>query len=546
MLSSTRGTWVVVSSALVIGSILAGCASGTSTPPPYQPPQNPVQPLPAATAAPAFPNWTPPPQWPAPRWTPQPYWPVPPTPAATVAPYPGNNFQDPGVNPFVSPNDDPFSTFAMDVDTASYSVARRYIEDGNLPDRDSVRLEEYVNSFDYGYEQPTSGAFAIHVDGAPTPFTDSRSVLLRVGIQARSVPESQRPPVSLTFVIDTSGSMSIDGRLETVKAALDLLVSRLRPDDSVAIVQFGTDASVVLNPTTSAEPQAIEQAISQLTPSGSTNAQAGLELGFQIAAQAHRAGASDRVVLASDGVANVGLTDADSLLADLDREVASGMELISVGVGMGNFNDALLEQLADRGNGFYAYINDQTEANKVFGTQLTGTLDTVAREARVQVEFNPSSVAAYRLLGYENRAMPDQDFSNPSADAGEVGAGVSVTALYEVEPAWGRDPTLGVVQLHWIDPTTGARLDASRDITSADFAPGFDSASPSFRLAATVGAFAEILRQSPYATGYTLSDVARQASSLVSPFGDQPDVTEFAQLAQQAAQLGGQQVISTW
>ena len=546
MLASLRGTRVVVGSFLVIGSILAGCSASTATPPPNQQPQNPVQPRPAATAAPAFPNWTPAPQWPAPRWTPQPYWPAATPAPASAAPYPGNNFQDLGVNPFVSPNNDPFSTFAMDVDTASYSVARRYIEGGNLPDRNSVRLEEYVNSFDYGYEQPSSGAFAIHVDGAPTPFTDSRSVLVRVGIQARSVPESQRPPVALTFVIDTSGSMSIDSRLETVKAALDLLVSRLRPDDSVAIVQFGSDASVVLSSTSAAEPEAIEQAISRLAPDGSTNAQAGLELGFQIAAQAHRAGVNDRVVLASDGVANVGLTDADSLLADLDRQVAAGTELISIGVGMGNFNDALLEQLADRGNGFYAYINDQTEADKVFGSQLAGTLDTVAREARVQVEFNPSAVAAYRLLGYENRAMPDQDFNNPAADAGEVGAGYSVTALYEVEPAWGRDTTLGVVQLHWIDPTTGARLDASRDITSSDIAPAFDSASASFRLAATVGAFAEILRQSPYASGYTLSDVAREASSLAPSFGDVADVSEFAQLAQQAAQMSGQQVISTW
>jgi Ca-activated chloride channel family protein len=538
MFSSVRRTRVVLACMLAVGAISAGCSSSaTSTFPPVIPPVIP----------PAYPTAAPPYQPPAPRWTPQPQPPQPAWPtsaAATAAPYPGNNFQDPGVNPFQNPSSDPFSTFAMDVDTASYAVARRYIEGGNLPDRDSVRLEEYVNSFDYRYQQPTSGAFAINIDGAPSPFVSSRSILLRVGIQARSVPETNRPPVALTFVIDTSGSMADGNRLDTVKAALGLLVSRLRPDDTIAIVRFSDDASVVLNPTSAADSSAILGSLDQLQPFGSTNVQAGLELGFQFATQMLRPGATDRVIIASDGVANVGLTDANSLLAELDREVASGIDIVSVGVGLGNFNDALLEQLADRGNGFYTYINDQTEANQVFGTQLVGTLDTVARDARVQVEFNPNAVSAYRLLGYENRAMADQDFSNPAADAGEVGAGHSVTALYEIEPTWGSDRTLGAVHLHWIDPDTGARLALDRDITASDFAPDFNSASPSFRLAATVGAFAEILRQSPYASGYTLADVAREAN-LLGPLGDDGNVAEFVHLTQTAASLNTNQV-SAW
>jgi Ca-activated chloride channel family protein len=456
-----------------------------------------------------------------------------------------NNFQDPGVNPFQSPNRDPFSTFAMDVDTASYAVARRYIEGGNLPDRNSVRLEEFVNAFDYGYQQPQSGAFAISVDGAPTPFVDSRSVLLRIGIQARDVASNSRPPVALTFVIDTSGSMADGDRLETVKRSLGLLVSRLRPDDSIAVVRFGNDASIVVNPTSAANSDQIMSAINQLSPDGSTNAQAGLELGFSLASQMLRPGVSDRVIIASDGVANVGLTDPAALLAELDAQVKAGIDLISIGVGMGNFNDALLEQLADRGNGFYAYINDQTEADQVFGTRLTGTLDTIAQDARVQVEFNPAAVAAYRLLGYENRAMANQDFSNPAADAGEVGAGHSVTALYEIQPTYSQDPTLGEMRLHWIDPDTGARLALTSEISTSDFAPDFYSASPSFRLAATVGGFAEILRQSPYATGYTLNDVAREASALMPSFGDQLEVIEFVHLAQAAAALSGN-AISDW
>jgi len=296
---------------LVVGAVTSAC-SGTSsaTPGGYRPPQNPNPPVAAATSAPAWPASTPQPQWPAPRWTPQPQLPGWPSAAApTGAPYPGNNFQDPGVNPFQSPNRDPFSTFAMDVDTASYAVARRYIEGGNLPDRNSVRLEEFVNAFDYGYQQPQSGAFAISVDGAPTPFVDSRSVLLRIGIQARDVASNSRPPVALTFVIDTSGSMADGDRLETVKRSLGLLVSRLRPDDSIAVVRFGNDASIVVNPTSAANSDQIMSAINQLSPDGSTNAQAGLELGFSLASQMLRQGVSDRVIIASDGVANVGLTD---------------------------------------------------------------------------------------------------------------------------------------------------------------------------------------------------------------------------------------------
>jgi Ca-activated chloride channel family protein len=449
-------------------------------------------------------------------------------------------FKDAGVNSFLDPIRDPFSTFAMDVDTASYSIARGYLEGGNLPARDSVRLEEYVNSFDYGYQPPSDSAFAIYVDGAPTPFNHSRSLLVRVGIQARAVPESGRPPVSLTFVIDTSGSMFMDDRLGLVKAALGLLVTRLRADDSIAIVQFGSDAAVVLNPTSAAEPDAILRAISGLYPNGSTNAQAGLELGYDLARMGHREGALDRVILASDGVANTGLTDASSILSRIASEVNSGIDLVTIGVGMGNFNDVLLEQLADHGNGFYAYINDRVEADRLFGSQLTGTLENVARDAKVQVEFRPEAVARYRLLGYENRQLPDQDFRNPTVDAGEVGAGHSVTALFEIEPIPTTDGFLGTVRLRWADPTTGAQQQAARDIDTADLTTDYRFASPSFRLAATVASFAEILRDSPYVDGYSLADVAREALAVAASFDGREDVTEFQQLTGIAARLTGE------
>ena len=519
---------------LVIASLLvvACSASGGPTGAPAQPPDHPV-----------FPPVQPP------------IRPLPPaaTPAATSAPFPGQpqfpaptanypdpvEFEDAGVNPIVDPSYDRFSTFAMDVDTASYGVTRRFLNDGFMPDRDSVRLEEFVNAFDYGYAPPAENAFAIHVDGGPTPFTATRNVLLRVGIQAREIPESERKPVSLTFVIDTSGSMDMENRLELVKAALGLLVTRLHADDSVALVTFGDDAQLILTPTSAAEPQAILGAVNSLSPGGSTNAQAGLELGYDVAALGHRPGALDRVVLASDGVANAGLTDADSILARIDREVNAGVELVSIGVGMGNFNDTLLEQLANRGNGFYTYINDRVEAERVFGTELVGTLQTVARDAKAQVEFRPEAVAHYRLLGYENRRIADQDFTDPYVDAGEVGAGHTVTALYEIEPRWSRDGFIGTIRLRWLNPETNFEQELTQDIDLFAMGDDFASTGTDFRLAAAVGGFAEILRESPYATSYSLADVAREAQELSVIYNRRADVEEFAQLAATAARLSG-------
>jgi Ca-activated chloride channel family protein len=486
------------------------------------------------TPAPNDPNhWRPP--------TPRPFnWP---TAAPVAAPtaaaeYPEPvDFDNPGVNPFNDPNRDRYSTFGMDVDTASFSIARRFLEDGNMPDRDSVRVEEFVNAFDYGYSAPTDSAFAIHLDGGHTPFTSATSILLRVGIQAREIPANQRQAVSLTFVIDTSGSMAMEGRLELVKAALGLLVTRLRGDDSVAIVAFNDSAQVILNPTSAAEPGAILDALNRLQPGGSTNAQAGLELGYDLARLGHRAGANDRVVMASDGVANVGLTNADQLLQRIDDEVSAGVDLVAVGVGMGNFNDTLLEQLADRGNGFYAYVNDRVEAEKLFGERLAGTLETVARDAKVQVEFRPEAVSRYRLLGYENRAIADEDFRDPYVDAGEIGAGHAVTALYEIEPAWSSDGFLGTVRLRCLDPATGVEQSEVQDIDLNQLGSEFFASGPSFRLAAIVAAFAETLRHSPYATGYTLADVAREAAAISQSFPGDQDVTLLKDLTDAAARL---------
>ena len=368
----------------------------------------------------------------------QPTYP-PPAPAASA--YDGNTFKDPGKNPVTDTDEDHVSTFAMDVDTASYAIAQRYVADGNVPDPASVRVEEWVNAFDQGYEPPRQATFAVAVDGAPTPFSRQDDVLLRVGIQARQSSERARPDAALTFVIDTSGSMERDGRLELVKDSLRKLVRSLGHGDSIAVVTFGDTARVVLTPTRATDEATILRAIDQLKPGGSTNLEAGLTLGYSLARETLLGdGGIDRIILASDGVANVGLTDANAILGQIRDDAAAGIELVSVGVGMGNYNDVLLEQLADQGDGFYAYINDLAEARRLFTEDLVGTLQTVALDAKAQVEFDPAVVATYRLIGYENRAVPDGQFRDPGVNAGAIGAGHAVTALYALTLRSGRRP----------------------------------------------------------------------------------------------------------
>lgn len=449
---------------------------------------------------------------------------APPRAAPAATPYDGVTFQDPGRNPTTDPAEDRVSTFAMDVDTASYTIAQRFVADGNLPDPASVRVEEWVNSFDQGYPAPEVGTFAVHVDGAPTPFLSQREMLLRVGIKAHESSERARPDAALTFVIDTSGSMAREGRLELVKDSLRKLVRALGRGDSIAVVAFGDDARVVLPPTRATDESTITSAIEELEPGGSTNLEAGLRLGYELARKTLLGDGIDRVILASDGVANVGLTDADAILRQIRDDAASGIELVSVGVGMGNYNDVLLEQLADQGDGFYAYVNDLTEARRLFTEDLTGTIQSVALDAKVQVEFDPAAVASYRLIGYENRAIADQDFRDPRVDAGAIGAGHSVTALYQLTllDAFSRDDALGTVRLRWTEPGATRESTLARKISAADLASRFQSAEPTFRLDAIVAASAAVLRGqsgSPAADLRDVLDVAREA-------GDLPDTDQ--------------------
>jgi Ca-activated chloride channel family protein len=452
-------------------------------------------------------------------------------PRAAASPYDGVAYEDPGINPITDTDEDRESTFAMDVDTASYGIAQRYAADGFTPEPDSVRIEEWVNAFEQDYPAPDDETFAVHVDGGPSPFLDEGDLLLRIGIQARESSERARPDAALTFVIDTSGSMEREDRLELVKDSLRKLVRSLGRGDSIAVVTFGDEARVVLPPTRATDEDTILAAIEELEPGGSTNLEAGLRLGYGLARETliDDGEGINRIVLASDGVANVGLTDAESILREIADDAAAGIELVSIGVGMGNYNDVLLEQLADQGDGFYAYINGLDEARQLFVEELTGTLQAVALDAKVQVTFDPDVVAAYRLLGYENRAIADEQFRDPRVDAGAIGAGHSVTALYVIRlrDDGGDGVDLGRVRLRWTEPGDREESRLSRDITTDDLDRSFRDTDTTFKLDAIVAAAAEVLRESPYAEGYDLRDVLDVADESAEDLPQTDQVHEF-------------------
>jgi Ca-activated chloride channel family protein len=457
-------------------------------------------------------------------------------------PYADVFFEEYGVNPFVDTEDDHLSTFAVDVDTASYTVMRRYVGDGYLPPDESVRVEEYVNFFEQDYEPPAEheGAFAIHLEGAPSLYGGERYYLVRVGLKGYEIPPEARKDVVLTFVIDVSGSMDMENRLELVKDALGLLVEELRPTDQVGIVVYGSRAHVVLEHTPVENARRIWRAIDRLRPEGSTNAEEGLVLGYSLAAEAFDPRAVNRVILCSDGVANVGNTGPQSILEQIRDHADRGIYLTTVGFGMGNYNDVLMEQLADNGDGFYAYVDTLKEAERVFVHDLTSTLQVIARDAKVQVDLNPNVVSRYRLIGYENRDVADEDFRNDAVDAGEIGVGHSVTALYELKfhqdgPEYDAAMT---VHVRYEDPDSGEVTEITRSIARADLAPTFRDASIRFQLDAVVAEYAEILRQSYWARESSLEDVAWEARRVAEYLPRDPDVAEFVSLVERASRIG--------
>jgi Ca-activated chloride channel homolog len=448
-------------------------------------------------------------------------------------------FEDYGVNPSVDTEDDNLSTFAMDVDTGSYTIMRNYLKDGNLPPSDSVRVEEYVNYFDQGYPNPPAHqAFGINIDGAPSPFTETeRYQMMRVGIQGYQVPEGDRKDANLIFVIDVSGSMGMDNRLELVKRSLELLVEQMRPYDTVGIVVYGTDARVVLEPTSGADKERILRAINRLQPEGVTNAEAGIRLGYREAMRAFKADGINRVILLSDGVANMGQTEADAILSEVKGYVDEGVTMATFGFGMDNYNDTLMEQLADDGDGFYAYVDDMREARRLFIDRLTGTLQTIAMDAKVQVDFNPDVVMRYRLVGFENRAIADDDFRDNKVDAGEIGAGHSVTALYEIKLYPGASGRIATVNMRWQDPDTRQVIELSRDFDSSELAYEFQNADPYFQRSVIVAEFAEILKKSYWAEDSSMNSVYREAQQVAEYLPWDEDMSEFMELIRRATGL---------
>ena len=446
-------------------------------------------------------------------------------------------FRHYGVNPFIDTEDDHLSTFAIDVDTASYTVARRFLDDGNLPDPDSVRVEEFVNYFDQSYEAPIEDAFAIHIEGSPSPFGSANHWLMRVGLQGKEIHEEQRKDATLVFTIDISGSMAREDRLGLVKQSLRLMVDELRSSDEVAIVTYGDRGSVLLEPTPGRNKGEILQAIESLSPGGSTYVEDGLKVAYRLAAEEVEPGRITRVMVLSDGVGNVGNTGSDSILGQVRDYVEQGVTLTTVGFGMGNYNDILMEQLANDGDGAYYYVDTLSEARRIFVDDLTGTLQTIAKDAKVQVDFNPETVSRYRLLGYENRDVADDDFRDDTVDAGEIGAGHSVTALYELKLREGAQGTLGTVYMRYEDVDLEEVVEISRDFGAADAAVSFEEASSRFQLAAVVAEFAEVLRGSYWAREGSLQAVSDEARRLQQLMPQAPDVAEFASLTAQAAHL---------
>ena len=443
-------------------------------------------------------------------------------------------FKGYGVNPFIDTEDDNLSTFAMDVDTGSYTVARRYVHDGNIPDPDSIRVEEFVNFFDQGYARPEQEAFAIHVEGSPSPFGGANHWLMRVGLQGKSVLEEDRKDATLIFTIDVSGSMAREDRLELVKRSLRLLVDQLRDSDKVGIVVYGSTGSVLLEPTSGRDKDEILSAIDRLRAGGSTYVEQGLKLAYGMAVREVERDRITRVIVLSDGVGNVGNTGPDSILRQVQRNVDQGVTLTTVGFGMGNYNDVLMEQLANGGDGAYYYVDTLAEARRIFVDDLTGTLQTIAKDAKVQVDFNPEVVRSYRLLGYENRRVADQDFRNDAVDAGEIGAGHSVTALYEIKLQDGAEGEVATVYLRYEDPDSGRVTELRREFERVDLAGEFSGTSPRFQMAAVVAEYAEVLRESYWAQEGSLEDVANEARRVRKLLPQDADMAEFTDLVARA------------
>lgn len=446
------------------------------------------------------------------------------------------------VNPWVMTEQDAQSTFALDVDTASYALCRRYIRSGYLPPVGAVRMEEFVNAFDYAYPQRDEPTFAVYAEGAPSPFAPAGQdlTLLKIAVKARTVGRDQRRAAHLVFVVDASASMGQADRLPQVQATLSLLVDRLSAGDRVSLVTCANEARLHLEAVSVREKDTIRQTIDAIQSAGPTNLLAGLELGYATARRAFVAGQINQVVLCSDGVANVGEIEADAVLEEVADDRKQGITLTCVGVGYGAYNDAFLEALANHGDGRYVFLDSAPESREALVGHLSDTLQTVAKDARIQVEFNPARVRRYRLIGYENRDIEDQQFRDDTIDAGEVGSGQCSTALYELEltaPRAARDTILGTVFVRYRDTDTDKIEEIAQSLTSSLVRRRSVEADPRFFLAAGAARFAEWLRQSEHARATSLTDVQTLLDEVSVALPLDRDVQDLAALAHQGENL---------
>jgi len=461
-------------------------------------------------------------------------------------------------NRFLEVARNPLSTFSIDVDTASYANVRRFLQRGTLPPKDAIRIEEMLNYFSYDYPVPSGeDPFSVSVEVAQAPWALEHR-LVRIGLKGKEVEMESRPSSNLVFLLDVSGSMQPSNKLPLLKQAMRLLVNRLGEKDRVAIVVYAGASGLVLPSTSSDQKEKILAALENLEAGGSTNGGSGIRLAYQIAVSHFISGGINRVILATDGDFNVGTTNQGDLTRLIEENAKSGVFLTVLGFGMGNYKDSTLEKLADKGNGNYAYIDNINEARKVLVDEINSTLVTIAKDVKIQIEFNPLQVSAYRLIGYENRLLRQEDFNDDSKDAGEIGAGHTVTALYEIVPAGRGLQIPGVDPLKYQTPmgTTGVAQsgelltlklrykqpdgETSRllEFPVRDGNKAYSQASQDFKFAAAVASFGMILRESPYQGNGTLAGVLELAEEGKGsdPHGYRG---EFLELVKQARALRG-------
>ncbi|MEC8325148.1 MAG: VWA domain-containing protein [Pseudomonadota bacterium] len=444
----------------------------------------------------------------------------------------------------------PLSTFSVDVDTGSYANVRSYLSMGQKPPKDAVREEAFINYFDYNYRVPEdkSQPFATFTELAPAPWSDERHIL-RIGLQGYDLPVSERKPSNLVFLVDVSGSMHDKNKLPLLVQSLTMMVKQLSARDTVSLVTYAGNTQLVLSPTKGNEKQTIIDALQKLQAGGGTHGESGIKMAYQAAKKAFIKGGVNRIILATDGDFNVGTTNIDALKEMIADKRKQGISLTTLGFGRGNYNDAMMEQLANIGDGNHAYIDTLHEAQKVLLRQMSGTLQSIANDVKIQLEFNPAHVKEYRLIGYQNRLLKDEDFNNDNVDAGEIGAGHTVTALYELTLAGNKgqvdalryqqkqvvsasEELLQVKIRYKLPGSTESKL-ISQVVNEQQVLNDFNSASLDFKFASSVAAFAQKLKQSQYLGSMNYQDIATiaRANRGDDPFNYRGEFVNLVELA---------------